>query len=84
MLSSFQTRFRNFIWFLIFTFTLYCMPHLELLFPYRLHLFLAEAQAKDAESDPPPEKQDQPPPEDWEEKPPEGRSTATTTTQTQE
>ena len=50
MLSSFTTRFRNFIWFLIFTFTLYSMPHFELLFPYKIHLFFPEAQAVETET----------------------------------
>jgi len=49
-LTGFPTRFRNFIWFLIFTFTLYCMPHFELIFPYEIHFHLAEAEA--AESNP--------------------------------
>jgi len=60
-LSTFTTRYHNFIWFLIFTFTLYCMPHLELLFPYKLRLFVSEAQAQTTEDqgqggeEPPPE-----------------------------
>ena len=47
MLCSFTTRFHNFIWFLIFTFTLYCIPHFDLLLPYELHLSFSEAQAAD-------------------------------------
>jgi hypothetical protein len=49
MLCSFTNRFHNFIWFLIFTFTLYCMPHLEMLLPYRLNLFLPGAEAAEAQ-----------------------------------
>jgi len=49
MLSSFTIRFRNFIWFLIFTFTLYCMPHLEALLPYEIHISFSEAEAAEAE-----------------------------------
>lgn len=45
MLSSFTTRFRKFIWFLIFTFTLYSIPHFEILLPYKIHLFFSEAEA---------------------------------------
>jgi len=47
MLSTFTIRFRSVIWFLIFAFTLYCMPHLELLFPYRFYFFLPEAVAQE-------------------------------------
>ena len=50
MLSSFTTRFSNFIWFLIFTFTLYSIPHFEFLFPYKFHLFFHEAQAAEAQA----------------------------------
>jgi len=50
MLSTFTTRFRNFIWFLIFTFTLYSMPHFDLLFPYKFHLFFPESQAAETET----------------------------------
>ncbi len=49
MLSTFTTRFRSFIWFLIFSFTLYSMPHLELLFPYKIYLFHSEAGASEAQ-----------------------------------
>jgi hypothetical protein len=45
MLCSFTTRFRNFIWFLIFTFTLYCMPNYELFLPYKIHFGIPEAGA---------------------------------------
>jgi RHS repeat-associated protein len=44
-LMGFTTRCHNFIWFLIFTFTLYCMPNYELLFPYKIHFGLPEAEA---------------------------------------
>jgi len=47
MLSTFTIRFRSVIWFLIFTFTLDCVPHLELLFPYRFHFFLPAAVAQE-------------------------------------
>jgi hypothetical protein len=47
MISSFTTRFRSLIWFVIFTFTLYCLPHLELLLPNKIHFSLAEAGAAD-------------------------------------
>jgi|GEM_PF-5583898 len=53
MLSSFTTRFHNFIWFLIFTFTLYTMPYLESLLPYEINLSFPEVEA--AETQPPPE-----------------------------
>ena len=45
MLCSFTTRFRNFIWFLIFTFTLYCIPNYELLLPYKINFGIPEAGA---------------------------------------
>jgi hypothetical protein len=45
MISTFTIRFRKFIWFLIFSFTLYCIPHIELLFPYKLHFHPSEAEA---------------------------------------
>jgi hypothetical protein len=45
MRCSFTARFHNFIWFLIFTFTLYCMPNFELLFNYELHFGVPEAEA---------------------------------------
>ena len=45
ILCSFTTRFRSLIWFLIFTFTLYCFPHFELLIPYKIHFSLPEAEA---------------------------------------
>lgn len=51
MICSFTIRFRNFIWFLIFTFTLYCMPHIELLLPYELHLSFPEAEASASETE---------------------------------
>jgi len=50
VLSSFTIRFRNFIWFLIFTFTLYCMPHIEMLLPYEIHISFSEAEAAEVES----------------------------------
>ena len=50
MLSTFTIRFRNFIWFLIFTFTLYCMPHLETLLPYEIHISFSEAEAAEVEA----------------------------------
>ena len=53
MLSSYTTRFHNFIWFLIFTFTLYTMPYLETLLPYEINLSFPEAEA--AETQPPPD-----------------------------
>jgi len=63
MLSSFPSRHRNFIWFLIFSFTLYCIPHLELLLPYKIHLSFSEAEAAEENED---EEQDtdKPPPGD--------------------
>jgi hypothetical protein len=69
MLSSFPSRHRDFIWFLIFTFALYSMPHLELLFPYKLGLFVNQAEAAEASeaSDP---KEEEPPPDDGDEKEP--------------
>jgi RHS repeat-associated protein len=39
---------REFIWFVIFTFMLSCMPHLELFFPYRVRFF-SEAEAQTLE-----------------------------------
>ncbi len=57
MLCSFTIRFRSFIWFLIFTFTLYSIPSFEYLLPYKIHLFFSEAEAADTqpnESQPPP------------------------------
>ncbi|OGP87535.1 MAG: hypothetical protein A2157_02875 [Deltaproteobacteria bacterium RBG_16_47_11] len=45
MLCSFTTRFRNFIWFLIFIFILYYMPNYELLLPYKIHFGIPEAGA---------------------------------------
>src|SRR4030043_2369243 len=53
LLSSFTIRFRNFIWFLIFTFTLYCMPHLESLLPYEIHISFSEAEAAEVEASEP-------------------------------
>jgi hypothetical protein len=50
MISSFTTRFRKFIWFLIFSFTLYSIPHLELLLPYKIHFSLPEAQASEPQA----------------------------------
>ena len=47
MFCSFTTRFRNFIWFLIFTFTLYCMPNYELLLPFKIHIGWNEAYASE-------------------------------------
>lgn len=54
MLSSFTTRFRSLIWFLIFSFSLYCMPNLELVFPYKISLFPSEAEASEAQPPEPP------------------------------
>jgi len=51
MLSSFTTRFHNFIWFLIFTFTLYTMPCLETLLPYEINLSFPEAEAAEAQQE---------------------------------
>ena len=51
MLSSFTTRFHNFIWFLIFTFTLYTMPYLENLLPYEINLSFPEAEAAEAQQE---------------------------------
>ena len=51
MLSSFTTRFHNFIWFLIFTFTLYTMPYLETLLPYEVNLSFPEAEAAEAQQE---------------------------------
>jgi hypothetical protein len=59
MLSSFTTRFHNLIWFLIFTFTLYCMPHLELLFPYQFRFFFTQAEASEAQQETPVQNQPQ-------------------------
>jgi len=53
MLSSFTVRFRNLIWFLIFTFTLYCMPHLEMLLPYEIHISFSEAEAAEVQASEP-------------------------------
>jgi len=50
---GFPTRFRNFIWFLIFTFTLYCMPNYELLFPYKIHFGIPEAEAAETTEESP-------------------------------
>ena len=50
MLSTFPNRFRTFIWFLIFTFTLSTVPHFEFLFPIRLHFFSKAMAAEDAET----------------------------------
>ncbi|MBS3907940.1 MAG: hypothetical protein KGZ49_12980, partial [Syntrophaceae bacterium] len=64
MLSSFTTRFRSFIWFVIFTFTLYSMPHLELLLPYKIYFFHSEAEASEtqtAETETPATQQQTPP-----------------------
>jgi hypothetical protein len=45
MISSFTTRFRPIIWILTFAFTVYSLPHLELIVPYRIHLsFFSEAE----------------------------------------
>ncbi|OGP77592.1 MAG: hypothetical protein A2V86_17690, partial [Deltaproteobacteria bacterium RBG_16_49_23] len=60
MISHLTTRCHDFIWFLIFTFTLSSMPHLELLFPYRFHFHppkaeAAEAQTTDSQADSPQE-----------------------------
>ena len=49
-LTGFTTRFHNFIWFLIFTFTLYCMPNYELLLAYELHVSFSEAEAQEEAS----------------------------------
>ena len=51
MLSSFTTRFHNFIWFLIFTFTLYTTPYLENLLPYEINLSFPEAEAAEAQQE---------------------------------
>ncbi len=51
MLCSFTIRFRSFIWFLIFTFTLYSIPSFEYLLPYKIHLFFSEAEAAVGEPD---------------------------------
>jgi len=63
MLYSFPTRYRNFIWFLIFTFMLYSMPHLEALFPFKIYLFIPEAGAAETQEEThkeAPDKQDPP------------------------
>jgi len=68
MLSTFTIRFRSVIWFLIFTFTLSTMPHLEMLIPYRIHFFSSEAYAAEdppetAPAEPPAGIPAEPPPE---------------------
>jgi hypothetical protein len=50
-LMGFTTRFHNFIWFLIFTFTLYCMPNYELLLPFKIHIGWNEAYASENNSE---------------------------------
>ena len=50
-LTGFTTRFHNFIWFLIFTFTLYTMPYLENLLPYEINLSFPEAEAAEAQQE---------------------------------
>lgn len=52
MLSAFTSAnrhalLREFVWFVVFTFTLSCMPHLEFLIPYRLRFSLAPAYAEE-------------------------------------
>jgi RHS repeat-associated protein len=42
---------REFIWFVIFCFTLSCMPHLEMLFPYRFYFSHGEAEAAEVVTD---------------------------------
>ncbi len=66
MLSSFTTRFRSLIWFLIFTFLLYSTPpYIEILSRYELRIFLSEAQAEEGDPPPdiPPETEAPPPPQ---------------------
>lgn len=50
-LMGFTTRFHNFIWFLIFAFTLYSMPYLEFLLSYKIHLFWNEAYASEEQTE---------------------------------
>jgi len=59
MLCSFTIRFRNCIWFLIFTFSLYSMPHLELIIPLKLHLFFTPAEASETLQELPTQNQSQ-------------------------
>jgi Salmonella virulence plasmid 65kDa B protein len=51
MHSSFTTRLVSTICFLIFTFTVYCIPHLEVFSPYKLNVFFTEAQAAEAQEE---------------------------------
>ena len=50
MLSSLATRFRPFVWFLIFCFTISSTPHIELLFPYAVRLVASDVHAAEASS----------------------------------
>jgi hypothetical protein len=49
MISSFTTRFRSLIWFVIFTFTLYSLPHFGLILPFKIHLDFSEATAAEVQ-----------------------------------
>jgi len=64
MISSFTTRFQSLVWFLIFTFTLSCMPHLELIFPYKLYISVQEAQASETAAEEPSGDETPPPSEE--------------------